>query len=191
MHSAAPAQTYNGRISNSLAQSQRQYSPPPPNLYGADYGQAFGNAPHGNFQQPLINHAELEAAETDIRKAWKAGRVWCIFAGVITLIMFFLMFAMAASAPKMPMWILVLPFLILVPMISAVIGLVYGVYKKNRACAVVLLVLMCLSILLNLLSMALTPAPQTLGSLLFAGILCYYFALGVRGTFKYHRLVNP
>lgn len=69
----APEQSYGQRVANSPAfqPPPTNFSPPPPNLYGAEYGQAFGNsAPQfHNFRRPTVNSAELEAAEADIRKA--------------------------------------------------------------------------------------------------------------------------
>jgi hypothetical protein len=68
--------------------------------------------------------------------------------------------------------------------VALIFGLAYGIYKKSRTCAVLMLVyFICAKILI----MYETGKPS---GLIMALIFIYYFALGVSGTYDYHKIVR-
>jgi hypothetical protein len=166
-------------------------SPPPPTMYGDEYGTAYGTMssrrehPISRFRTASAADysVEMEAAEADIRKAWKAGRAWCFLVGLIGGLLTVVLL-IAAPSPFM-----ILPFLILLPLFALIGGLSYGVFKKSRACAVILLCITGLGLLSNLLSLPSNGGRGAI-SIIISILFCYYFALGVRGTFKYHKLMQ-
>lgn len=166
-------------------------SPPPPTEFGADYGTAYNadrprrEHPISRFRPaPAYNHsAEMEAAEADIRKGWKAGRAWCILIGILLGGMTFIFMLIAPSA------FMVIPLLIMMPFLAIVGGLSFGIYKKSRACAVILASLTGLGLLGNILTL-LTEGGKGAIPLIISALFFYYFCLGVRGTFKYHKLMG-
>jgi len=66
-----------------------------------------------------------------------------------------------------------------------IFGLAYGIYRKSRACAVIMLVYFVAS---KILQMSQSGAPS---GLVLAIIFTLCYVQGVIGTFKYHSLVNP
>jgi serine/threonine-protein kinase len=66
--------------------------------------------------------------------------------------------------------------------VAMILGFTYGIYKKSRACAIAMLVYFVASKIYLMLQMG-KPSGLWLGL-----VFSYYFALGVRGTFAYHRL---
>lgn len=68
--------------------------------------------------------------------------------------------------------------------VALIFGLTFGIYKKSRVCAVLMLVYF-IAAKLYLFTQAGTPSGLPL-ALLFG----YFFAKGVYGTFRYHRLLQ-
>jgi len=63
-------------------------------------------------------------------------------------------------------------------------GLAFGIYKKSRVCALVMLGYFILS------RTVMWPVSPSLTRLLLAIVFLYCYVQGVIGTFRYHRLVN-
>jgi hypothetical protein len=64
---------------------------------------------------------------------------------------------------------------------ALVAGLAFGIYKKSRACAIIILVYFVGS---KIYLMIETGKPS---GLLVAAIFVYYYVKGVQGTFQYHK----
>ncbi|WP_299402162.1 serine/threonine-protein kinase [Acaryochloris sp. IP29b_bin.148] len=111
----------------------------------------------------------LEEANQQIKRAWIAGLV----SAIITLIA-----ALAEVEDSNSLWIAVL----------LIAGFTFGIYKKIRACAVLMLAYWILSTL----SAVLGPddGATKVFALGFGGVFIYFFSQGVRGTFTHHRLTH-
>jgi len=68
--------------------------------------------------------------------------------------------------------------------VAFVFGLTYGIYRKSRACAVLMLVYFVIS---RIAMMVETGKPS---GLLIGLIFFYYYARGISGTFAYRRLIK-
>lgn len=68
--------------------------------------------------------------------------------------------------------------------VALVFGLAFGIYKKSRACAVVMLIYFTIS---KIVVMVESGKPS---GVLLSVIFIYYFWQGVSGTFAYHKLKN-
>src|SRR5262249_9957703 len=106
-----------------------------------------------------------------IRGAWIAG----LISGSLTLVV--PLFAIAGKS------VLGYSAVELVD-VALVFGLTFGIYKKSRTCAVLMLVYFVISKVIIMMEMR-SASPMIVG-LLFM----YFYALGVVGTFQYHRLVR-
>jgi hypothetical protein len=157
-------------------------SPPPPNVFGRGVGtvESFNDGAPNNFEnRPPIRgynrqasspefEEKLKKANKEIRDAWISGVVVC----TITLLFAVIRLGMSAS-PAEP-----------IAMIFSVIiygGLTVGVFYKNRACAVLLFGLFVLDKILMV-------AQGNASGIIIGLILIYYFAMGIQGTFAYHKL---
>ena len=169
------------------AASPNYSAPPPPNVFGASAGQAE-NVGAGNWQQPVAQYRpyqqqyqdpefeqKLAEANKHIRNAWITGVVVCVITVVFSLLI-------TALAPKDIEMSVPLPFILFAVLIYG--GLSFGVYSKNRACAVILL---CLFILDKIAQFAESGKFQ---GAIVAFIIIAYFAYGVKGTFDYHKLTK-
>lgn len=106
-----------------------------------------------------------------IRGAWIAGSV----STVITLL--FLAFAMSDINP---LGIDVFAFIDILLMGA----FTFGIYKKSRTCAILMLLLFIANkIIMFLESGAIVELPVAL-------IFCWFYGRGVIGTFRYHQLKN-
>ena len=65
-----------------------------------------------------------------------------------------------------------------------IFGLAYGIYRKSRACAVLMLVYFIVS------KVILTLETGKAGGLLVGLIFLYYYARGVVGTFAYRKFIK-
>ena len=110
-----------------------------------------------------------EAVRKQIKAAWVAG---CV-SGTLTLIVTLIAMG-GASLPGFDAWVLI--------DVALIFGLTYGIYRKSRACAVIMLVYFVVSKLL-----AMMEAGAASG-LLVAAIFTYYFWQGVAGTFAWYKL---
>jgi serine/threonine-protein kinase len=61
-------------------------------------------------------------------------------------------------------------------------GLAFGIYRKSRACAVIMLLYFIAS------KIMIVAATGRASGLVLAVVFLYYYALGVQGTFAYHKL---
>ncbi|NJK40455.1 MAG: hypothetical protein HC934_02135 [Acaryochloridaceae cyanobacterium SU_2_1] len=107
----------------------------------------------------------LGQANQHIKNAWIAG----IVTSVLTLVVAF-------SAGEQG------GFLLIDVVLAA--GLSFGIYKKNRASALIMLIYFAISKILQL-SAAFNPL-----ALLFGIVFLYLYAQGVRGTFAHHALTQ-
>ena len=111
----------------------------------------------------------------DILKKIKGAWIAAVISGSMTLLVT-LIAIFGTSMFGFSAWMLIDVVLIF--------GLAFGIYKKNRICAVVMLVYFVLSKILLI-----SESGQTSG--LFVSIIfLYFFWQGVSGTFAYHKLTN-
>lgn len=116
---------------------------------------------------------DMAKAEKSIKKAWVAGLVWSVII-LIGLIQ------NPGLNPNLFSLILVL-------------GLTYGIFKKSRFAAVVMLLYFMFTLGLALIAYfvkyGLSTNPLILfGTILFLGGFVYYFIQGIVGTFTYFSL---
>jgi len=115
----------------------------------------------------------MEKATSAIKNAWIAGAI----SGVLTMIVALI------GAFGYDLWNLIDAFLIL--------GLSFGIYKKNRACAVILFVYWIGGKILQIVELGVQgQVGSSIGTLPIAIIFGYYFFQGIRGTFAYRRIVK-
>ncbi len=115
----------------------------------------------------IYNSEDLEKANKRIKGAAIAG----IISGIITLIVAFL------GLYESSLWNLLDAALIF--------GLTFGVYKKNRTCAVILFIYWIVNKVLQLIA-----GETTIMWWFFMAIFTTYFAQGILGTFSYQKLVK-
>ncbi|WP_299486964.1 serine/threonine-protein kinase [Acaryochloris sp. IP29b_bin.137] len=146
---------------------QASSSIPPTDIQSPSYSNPLSQPP---LPPPPAN--ELEEAHQQIKRAWIAGLVSVIITFIGAL-------ALAEAEDSDFLWIAVL----------LVAGFTFGIYKKIRVCAVLMLVYWVLS------TLSAVFGPEEGATKVFAlgigGVLIYFFSQGVRGTFTYHRLTNP
>ena len=112
---------------------------------------------------------ELTTAEKHIKRAWIAG----VASGIITFVLLLLSLSLDDFLPQLglDLWSLLDVMLIF--------GLTYGIYRKSRTCAILLLVYFLISKIFIAVQMGRIP------SLFIALIFVYLFVQGVRGTFAF------
>ncbi|HEY1287767.1 MAG TPA: hypothetical protein VGF58_05525 [Burkholderiales bacterium] len=103
-----------------------------------------------------------------IKGAWIAG----LISGSLTLVVTF--FAMAGMS------VLGYSAVELIDVVL-VFGLTFGIYKKSRTCAVLMLVYFVISKAFLMMEMR-SASPMIVGL-----IFMYFYTMGVVGTFQYHR----
>jgi hypothetical protein len=147
-------------------------SPPPPNAFGNNFGQAYGQT----YQTPPrsqpfthINNPELEKALKNIKNAWIAGVVSSVLGVVGGIIL---------SAIQQDVFLFIGIFV----ECAIVAALSYGVYQKSRGCAIALFIIYFLDKLVALASSQGRYFP------FLAILFLIYFGMGIAGTFKYHEL---
>jgi serine/threonine-protein kinase len=146
--------------------------------------------------------AEKWRAYQKIRTAWVAGIIVGVLNLIVTLISVGLIATGRAGILGLNLWSLVDVFIIF--------GLTFGIYKKNRACAVIMFVyfanrileLVVTGKLPNLIAvimfiyfvakriLELVVGPVKLPNLIIAIFFGYFFFQGIRGTFAYHKIAR-
>jgi serine/threonine-protein kinase len=112
-----------------------------------------------------------EKVQKQIRNAWIAGTI----SGTITLAV--VLFAMAgANILGFSAWQLI--------DVALIFALTFGIYRKSRVCAVVMLIYFIIS-----KAMLITQAGSSTG-IITALIFLYYYGYGVAGTFAYHKAMR-
>ena len=113
----------------------------------------------------------LAEATQAIKRAWIAG----VISGVVTLI-FTLIVMRGTQIPGVSAWTMV--------DVVLVFGLSYGIYRKNRVCAIVMLVYFAIS---KVYIMVVSGRVVGIGLGL---VFMYLFFKGIVGTLEYHRLIK-
>jgi len=139
----------------------------------------LGETMHENPYAPSrvdINATPIEIQAPDgirkkIRQAWVAG----LFSFAITLI-FTLMAILGKSIHGFGAWQLL--------DVAMILGLTFGIYKKSRICATVMLVYFVAS-----KAMLIAETGNVAGHVTSL-IFLYFYAQGVYGTFAYHQHVR-
>ncbi len=106
-----------------------------------------------------------------IKNAWIAG----IISGCITLAVTIIAMS-GTSILGFSSWELI--------DVALIFGLTFGIYKKSRTCAVLMLVYFIIS---KIMIMAETGKPS---GIIVALIFIYYYFQGMIGTFQYHKLMR-
>jgi len=122
------------------------------------------SSPFYHPSQPPVDASKLAEAQKNIKIAWIAGLILSVLTLITTL----------ASAESEGAGFQLLDVLLMG-------GLTFGIYKKNRVCAVAMLVYACLLLLRLLIN------DFSVVGILLVGILIYCYAQGVRGTFAYYQ----
>lgn len=112
-----------------------------------------------------------EEVAKKIRGAWIAA----VVSGALTLIIALVAIGGTAIA-GINAWNLV--------DVALIFGLAWGIYRKSRACAVIMLIYFVVSKILFIIE---TGKP---GGVVLSLIFIYYFWKGVQGTYEYHRIVR-
>jgi serine/threonine-protein kinase len=113
--------------------------------------------------EPTVSDAVLKK----IRNAWIAG----LISTVVTLV-----FTLLAVAGKKIAGVTPWQFVD----VAILIGLTFGIYRKSRTCATVMLVYFVISKIMLF-------AEGQRGGLVMAFVFFYFYAQGIQGTFAYHR----
>jgi asparagine N-glycosylation enzyme membrane subunit Stt3 len=106
-----------------------------------------------------------EEAEKAIRNAWIAG----IISGVVTLLAIFFLAGFD---------------LFNLIDVALIFGLTFGIYKKSRAAAVIMLIYYTISQILFRLEQG------TMSGIFLTLVFLYFYFQGIRGTFAYHKLIK-
>ena len=109
---------------------------------------------------------DIEKANRAIKSAWIVA---AISAGLTLIFAITGLFGLDLSA----LWIVIV-----------VLGLAFGVYKRNRACAVILFVYWVVGAIWEI------TVSGLIGSLPLRIVFAILFFWGIRGTFAYHRLAK-
>jgi hypothetical protein len=127
--------------------------------------------PEADVALPAVEPQVPKATLRKIRNAWIAG---LISAGMTLLLV--LLAVAGTSIAGFTGWEIV--------DVALILGLTFGIYRKSRVCAVLMLVYFVVSKVLLILETG-----QASGIVL-ALVFFYYYAQGVAGTFAYHKQVN-
>ena len=111
----------------------------------------------------------MEEAEKKIKNAWIAA----LISGTLTLLVT-LYAVFGESIMGFDAWAFF--------DVALIFGLAYGIYRKSRTCAVVMLVYFVAA------KIFLIAQTGTASGLPLALVFIYFYALGVVGTFRYHAL---
>lgn len=132
----------------------------------SDNPYASPNAPVGRDAAAVVPDDVLKKIKT----AWIAA----VVSGSLTLV-----FTLVALMGNSVMGITGANFIDVV----LIFGLAYGIYRKSRTCAVIMLVYFVIS---KILQMAQAGAPN---GIILAIVFTIFYVQGVIGTFKYHSLM--
>jgi hypothetical protein len=114
---------------------------------------------------------ELQKANKSIKNAWVTG----VISGSLTLIASMILAPLALEMLNVPAMLITA---------AIVFGLSYGVYRKSRTCAVILLSFYALDKIVFYIDSG------RMAGIVVTLIFIYYFAKGIEGTFTYHRLMR-
>jgi hypothetical protein len=106
-----------------------------------------------------------------IKNAWIAGAISGTLTLVVTLFAIFGQSILGFTA-----WELL--------DVALIFGLAFGIYRKSRTCAVIMLIYF---IAAKIILMLQTGQPN---GIVMGVIFAYYFAMGVKGTFEYQRILK-
>jgi hypothetical protein len=136
--------------------------------------------PENPYAGPSVQFADPMQFEVpeEIRKKIKNGWVAAIISAAFTLVITLLAMSRAGSVGAAP---LELASIQLVD-VALLLGLAFGVYKKSRTCAVLLLIYFVASKII--IAMEGGKAGGTIMGLVFI----YFYGQAVVGTFAYHKL---
>jgi len=131
--------------------------------------------PEPTDEAQIADHAQLAKARQQIKNAWIAG----LISGGLTLALTLVAVSNSEAAQRFGInaWNFVDVVLIF--------GLAFGIYLKNRVCAVIMLVYFVASKIFQFSQGTINPA-----GIGIAALFIYYFFEGVRGTFTHHRLAS-
>lgn len=119
---------------------------------------------------------DIYRAESKIKGAWMAG----VASGSVTLV-----FTLVAI--KTNVWGFTISNL---GDVLLIFTLAFGIYVRNRVCAILMLVYFLVAKVFIWMRLALItdlPKGVWVGYLLFTMLFCYFFVEGIRGTFAYQR----
>ena len=128
-------------------------------------------APRANLQASEAEPAIPADVLKKIKNAWIAG----IFSGCVTLAITLLAIG-GTSVLGYSAWELI--------DVALIFGLTFGIYKKSRTCAILMLVYFVVSKIMLMID----ARPST--GLVMAIVFIYFYAMGVVGTFQYHKLAR-
>jgi len=118
-----------------------------------------------------VSESVPEAVLKKINQAWAAG---LISAGITFLVTIFAIFGVKLLSFNA--WELL--------DVALILGLTYGIYRKSRVCAVLMLIYFLISKLLMI-----QQNPKQSGMVLGV-FFAYFYVQGVLGTFAYHRHIR-
>jgi serine/threonine-protein kinase len=126
--------------------------------------------PEAPLEVQAVDEPDEKVAKK-IKHAWIAG----LISGSITLVFVFLALS-GNGVAGIDAWALVDAV--------AILGLTYGVYRKSRACAVLLFAFFLAN---KLMMWSAAGSAGTAASAPLALVFLYYFGQGIAGTFQYHK----
>lgn len=113
-----------------------------------------------------------EEVSKRIRNAVGAG----VISGIITLLVCLAAIVTGHAIMGLDAWSLL--------DVAMILGLTFGLYKKSRVCAVLMLLYYAGNKIFQVLVL------HNYGGIIWGVIFCYLYAMGVAGTFEYHRIMN-
>jgi hypothetical protein len=129
-------------------------------------------APLAKLEDPRLWEPSVpDLVLKQIKNAWVIGTISGACTLAVTLLAIFGTSILGASA-----WGLL--------DVALIFGLTFGIYKKSRTCAVLMLVYFVAS---KIYQITLTDKPS---GLVMGVVFIYYFAMGTKGTFAYHRILK-
>ena len=123
------------------------------------------------LEEQDVSESVPEDVRKQIKQAWAAGLVSAAITLLVTLLAMSGIKIMSFSA-----WELI--------DVALILGLTYGIYRKSRACALLMLVYFLIS---KALLFAQDSKPNGIVMSLIFG---YCYVQGVRGTFAYHKHIR-
>lgn len=133
------------------------------------------------YEAPIaeIHEADLdsrvsipEEVKKRIRNAVGAG----VLTGTITLLISIAAIATGQAIMGLDAWSLL--------DVALIFGLSFGIHKKSRVCAVLMLIYYAGSKILQIVVL------HNYGSIIWGVIFGYLYAMGVAGTFQYHKIMS-
>jgi hypothetical protein len=128
-------------------------------------------SPHSESGSSTLEPAIPADVLKKIKHAWIAG----VISGVITLILTLLAMT-GTTVLGFAAWELI--------DVACICGLTFGIYKKNRICAILMLICFIIAKILLMIE-----AGKPTGVVVALAFI-YYYPMGVVGTFQYHRFMR-